>query len=158
MLFRSGSQSLIEILADWLETALREKVFHWIRPLGRVFNVPHGAVFAGDLADRTLEDQTEALAFAPEALGESQAFLTSARRNDEGDTSTYLAGTTQLRSLAFLIDHCIVHGHTMAVLDPTGSNILARATGPLGPGVAPAWLKRRAAPAGACYTLTCRGD
>jgi len=156
---RPGSRSVIEILADWLGLVLREKIYLWIPPLGRAFHVPRGASFAGDFAAKTLEDQTEALALAPEEFAQAQPILTPARRNDEGDTSTYGTGTTRLRSLLFLVDHCIVLGHTMSVLDPTGATVLARAAGPLGPGmIFPAILKRRTAPSGACYTISCGGD
>ncbi len=155
---RPRSKSPIEIASDWTETVLRQKIFEWIAPLGRAFNVPRGASFAGDFADKTLEDKTEDLAFAPEDLAQLDRVLRVAKRNDEGDTSTYATGTTKLRSLLYVIDHCIVLGHTMTALDPSGSRILARETGILASGAAPAILNSRAAPTGACYTLTCRGE
>ncbi len=156
---RPKPQTLGEIIGDWLETVLRQKIFEWIGPLGRAFNMPRGFAFAGDFAVRTFEDQTEDLALTPDDLAQAQAVLTPARRNDAGDTSTYQEGRTQLRSLLYLVDHCVILGHSMTVLDQKSSMALARTAGPLLPDMAtPARLKRRAAPAGACYTLSCQGD
>ncbi len=153
------SQSPVEILLNWAQRVLRRKVFEWIPPLGRALNVPLGASFAGDFADKVLEDRIEVLALAPEDLEEAMAVLRPAMRNDAGDVSTYPEGQTRIRSRAFRIDHCIVTGHTMMVLDKSRARVLTRETGPVDWEKAqPMRLKPRPAPTGACYTLTCQGD
>ena len=153
------SQSPIEILVNWAQRVLRRKVFEWIPALGRALNVPLGASFAGDFADKVLEDRIEVLALAPGDLDEAMTVLRPAMRNDAGDVSTYPQGQTRLRSLLLRIDHCIVTGHTMMVLDKSGGRVLTHQTGPVDWEKAqPTRLKPRPAPAGACYTLTCHGD
>jgi len=153
------SQAPLEILINWAQRVLRRKLFEWIPALGRALNAPRHASFAGDFADKRLEDQIEGLALAPDALDQAMAVLRPAMRNDGGDVSTYPAGQSRLRSLLFKIDHCSVAGHTMMVLDKSGAHVLTRNTGPVDWETAqPARLKPRPAPAGACYTLTCQGN
>ena len=153
------SQSPVEILLIWAQRVLRRKIFEWTPALGRALNVPLGASFAGDFADKVLEDQIELLAIAPEDLDEAMIVLRPAMRNDAGEVSTYPQGVSRLRSLLLRIDHCTITGHTMMVLDKSGGRVLTHQTGPVDWEKAqPRRLKPRPAPAGACYTLTCQGD
>ena len=84
--------------------------------------------------------------------------LLPAMINDAGETSTYPTGRTPLRSVLYRVDHCIVTGNTMMVIDESGSSVLK-----LWPGDAnwneakPAILKRRKAPPGPFYTVTSNG-
>ena len=153
------SQAPLEIVSGWVELLWRQKIFEWFPALARAFNMPLRACFSGEFASVTLEDQIEELAFAPGDLDQAMVVLTPARRNDAGDTSTYPAGRSSLRSLAFRIDHCAIVGHTMMVLDKSGACVLAREPGSVDwARNRPALLKARAAPAGAFYTLTSQGD
>jgi len=153
------SQSPVEILLNWAQQVLRRKLFEWIPALGRALNVPLSAAFAGDFADRTLEDQIELVALSPDDLDPAMTVLRPAMRNDDGDVSTYPQGASRLRSLFLRIDHCIVTGHTMMVLDRSRARVLTRETGPVDWEKAqPLRLKPRLAPPGVCYTLTCQGD
>ena len=146
------------LAAAWLRQNLVRVLCHATPGLGRLLNFPRQARFAGDFADVVLEDQIEQLALTPEDLDQARPLLTRAMVHDEGDVSTYPQGRTSLRSMAFRIDHCIVTGHTMMVLDRTGRSVLARADGPAPWGVSMlALLKRRAAPQGCVYVLTCHG-
>ena len=131
------SQSPVEILLNWAQRVLRRKVFEWIPALGRALNVPLGASFAGDFADKVLEDRIELVTLAPEDLDEAMIVLRPAMRNDDGDVSTYPQGASRLRSLFLRIDHCIVTGHTMMVLDKSGGRVLTHQTGPVD------WEKRQ---------------
>jgi len=153
------SQSPVEILLNWAQQVLRRKLFEWIPALGRALNVPLSAAFAGDFADRTLEDQIELVALSPDDLDPAMTVLRPAMRNDAGDVSTYPQGASRLRSLLLRIDHCTVTGHTMMVLDRSRARVLTRETGPVDWEKAqPLRLKPRLAPPGVCYTLTCQGD
>ncbi len=146
------------LAAAWLRQNLVRVLCHATPGLDRLLNFPRQARFAGDFADVVLEDQIEQLALTPEDLDQARPLLTRAMVHDGGDVSTYPQGRTSLRSMAFRIDHCIVTGHTMMVLDRTGRSVLSRADGPAPWGVSMlALLKRRAAPQGCVYVLTCHG-
>ena len=142
----------------WIRWTLCRKLFQWIPRLGRAFNFPLKTSFAGDFAQEVLENEEQELAFTPDDLEQAQRILLPAMANDAGDTSTYPSGRTRLRSMLFKIDHCIVTGHTMMVLDRTGASVMK-----LGPGAStwndakPKLLKRREAPSGSFYTLGCNG-
>ncbi len=146
------------IVCRWLGNDLGRILCQSIPGLGRLLNFPIRAGFAGDFASEVLEDRIEELALEPEALEQAMTILTRAMVHDAGDTSTYPQGRTSLRSLLFKIDHCIVTGHSMMVLDRTGRCVLTRADGPVPwDEVKFAFLKRRAPPEGCVYVLTSHG-
>lgn len=142
----------------WIRWTLGRKLVQWMPPLGRAFNLPLKTSFAGDFAKEVLENEEQELSFAPEELDMARSILPPAMTNDAGDTSTYPFGRTRLRSMLFKIDHCIVTGHNMMVLDQTGASVMK-----LSPGASnwndakPKLLKRREAPSGTFYTLTDNG-
>jgi hypothetical protein len=152
------SQARLMFTSRWIRWAICRQLCQWAPSLGRALNFPLHASFAGGFADQVLEDETQELAFAAEDLDRAKAVLLPAMANDCGDTSTFPSGRSELRSLLFRIDHCIVSGHTMMVLDRTGGTVLALGSGPANWNEAkPKLLKRRAAPDGAFFTLTCNG-
>ena len=139
----------------WIRWALFRQICKWIPALGRGLNFPLKTSFVGDFAQSVIEDEVQELAFAPEDLETAQRILLPAMINDAGETSTYPTGRTPLRSVLYRVDHCIVTGNTMMVIDESGSSVLK-----LWPGDAnwneakPAILKRRKAPPGPFYTVT----
>ena len=142
----------------WIRWALCWKLFEWIPSLGRALNFPLQATFAGEFADVVLEDEAQELAFSPEALEQAKVVLLRAMANDYGDTSTYPEGRSGLRSLLFKINQCIVIGNTMMVLDRSGGSVVALGAGRSNWNSAkPRLLRRRAAPEGSFFTLTCNG-
>ena len=152
------SQARLMFTSRWIRWALCRKLCQWWPSLGHTLNFPLQAAFAGGFADAVLEDETQELAFAADDLEQAKAVLMSAAANDCGDVSTYASGSSTLRSFLFRIDHCIVSGHTMTVLDRTGGTVLALGTGSANWNEAkPTLLKRRAAPEGSFFTLTGNG-
>ena len=152
------SQARLMFTSRWIRWAICRKLCQWWPSLGHTLNFPLQAAFAGGFAEAVLEDETQELAFAADDLEQAKAVLMSAAANDCGDVSTYASGSSTLRSFLFRIDHCIVSGHTMTVLDRTGGTVLALGTGSANWNEAkPTLLKRRAAPEGSFFTLTGNG-
>ena len=142
----------------WIRWALCHKLSQWMPALGRAFNFPLKTSFAGDFANAVLEDEEQELAFEPDGLEAARSILLAAMANDAGDTSTYPSGRTRLRSILFRIDHCVVTGHTMMVMDRSGASVINLRTGVSNWNEAkPTLLRRRKAPSGTFYTLTCNG-
>ena len=138
--------------------AIFRQFCQWMPGLGKTFNFPVKRSCASDFASTVLEDEVQELALAPEDLEQARSILMSSMAKDAGDTSTYPTGRSKLRSKAFKIDHCVVTGHTMMVLDISGASVLDQVTGPMTCDQAqPTLLKHRRAPTGTFYTLTCRG-
>lgn len=153
-----GSHAPFKFPKGWIQWAICRQLSQWMPSLGRAFNFPWKTSFAGDFANVVLEDEEHALSFTPTNLEQVQDVLLSARANDAGDTSTYATGSTKLRSLICRIDHCVVTGHKMMVLDSSGASILNPLTGSETLiEIKPSLLKRRDAPQGTFYTLTCNG-
>ncbi len=142
----------------WIRWALFRQLCKWVPALGRSLNFPLKTSFVGEFAHSVVEDEMQELAFAPEDLELARNVLLAAMANDAGDTSTYPTGKTPLRSVLFRVDHCIVTGNTMMVMDESGSSVLK-----LWPGDAnwneakPALLKSRRAPPAPAYTVTSNG-
>jgi len=152
------SPARLMLTSRWIRWALFRKLSQWMPSLGRAFNFPLKASFAGDYATAVLEDEVQELAFEPDAHEEARKILLPAMANDAGDTSTYPSGRTTLRSMLFRVDHCVVTGHTMMVLDRSGASVMKPWPGASNWNEAkPTLLKRRQAPAGAIYALTCNG-
>jgi len=142
----------------WIRWALCRKLSQWMPGLGRAFNFPLKTSFAGDFANAVLEDEEQELAFEPDGLEAARSILLAAMANDAGDTSTYPSGRTRLRSMLFRIDHCVVTGHTMMVMDRSGASVIKLWAGDSNWNEAkPTLLRRRQAPSGTFYTLTCNG-
>lgn len=142
----------------WIRWALCHKLSQWMPALGRAFNFPLKSSFAGDFANAVLEDEEQELAFEPDGLEAARSILLAAMANDAGDTSTYPSGRTRLRSILFRIDHCVVTGHTMMVMDRSGASVIKLWAGDSNWNEAkPTLLRRRQAPSGTFYTLTCNG-
>ena len=142
----------------WIRWALCHKLSQWMPALGRAFNFPLKTSFAGDFANAVLEDEEQELAFEPDGLEAARSILLAAMANDAGGTSTYPSGRTRLRSILFRIDHCVVTGHTMMVMDRSGASVINLRTGVSNWNEAkPTLLRRRKAPPGTFYTLTCNG-
>jgi len=152
------SPARLMFTSRWIRWALCRKLSQWMPSLGRALNFPLKTSFAGDFANAVLEDEEQELSFEPGDLGEAQRILLPAMANDAGDTSSYPSGRTRLRSLLFRLDHCVVTGHTMMVLDRSGASVMKMWTGDSNWNEAkPTLLRRRQAPSGAFYTLTCNG-
>ena len=142
----------------WIRWALFRRLFQWAPGLARTFNFPLQASLARDFADEVLVDVEEDLAFAAEDLESAKAVLLPAMSNDHGDTSTYPSGRSRLRSLLLRIHHCTILGHTMSLVDKTGVTRLGLYTGPSNWNASkPRLLRRRTAPAGSLFVLTCNG-
>ena len=142
----------------WIRWALFRRLFQWAPGLARTFNFPLQASLARDFADEVLVDEEEDLAFAAEDLESAKVVLLPAMSNDHGDTSTYPSGRSRLRSLLLRIHHCAVLGHTMSLVDKTGATRLGLYAGPSNWNASkPRLLRRRTAPAGSLFVLTCNG-
>ena len=146
------------LTSRWIRWALCRKLSQWMPSLGRAFNFPLKTSFAGDFATAILEDEEQELAFEPDGLEEARSILLPAMANDAGDTSAYLTGRTRLRSMFFRVDHCVVAGHTMMVMDQSGASVMKPWGGDSNWNEAkPTLLRRLQAPSGTFYTLTCNG-
>jgi hypothetical protein len=146
------------LTSRWIRSGLWRKLSQWIPSLGRAFNFPVKTSFAGDFATAVLEDEEQEMAFEADGLEEALSILQPAMANDAGDTSAYPSGRTTLRSTLFRMDHCVVTGHTMMVLDRSGASVMKPWRGDSNWNEAkPTLLRRLQAPSGTFYTLTCNG-
>jgi len=126
--------------------------------VGRAFNFPLREAFVGDYANAVLEDSEQQIALAPDGLDMAPSILKPAMLKDVGDTSTYSSGCSKVRSLLLRIEHCIVLGRSMKVLERSGSVILSLADAQADQAtIKPSFLETREAPEGSFYTLTCDG-
>ena len=127
--------------------------------LGRAFNFPLHEAFVGAYANAALEDGEQQIALTAHDLDTVRSILQSAMPNDTGDTSTYPYGYSKARSLLLKIEHCIVLGNSMKVLEASGACILGLTQGQSNQStITPSILRSRVAPEGSFYTLSCDDD
>ena len=131
----------------------------WFPGLGRAFNFPLHECYVGAYADVVLEDSEHQIAFTGPDLDLVRSILQAAMLNDAGDTSAYSSGRSRVRSLLYKIDHCVVLGRSMTVLEKSGAFILGLAeVQSYQTTIKPSILKTRKAPEGSFYPLSCNGD
>ena len=153
------SQPPLMIIMNRIGWGLCRALCRWFPGLGRAFNFPLREAFVGAYANAVLEDSEQPIALAPDGLDTARSILKPAMLNDVGDTSTYPAGCSKVRSLLLKIEHCIVLGNSMKVLEGSGAFILGLAHAQSDQvAIKPSVLKTRDAPEGSFYTLTCGGD
>lgn len=153
------SQPPLMILMNRVGWGLCRALCRLFPALGRAFNFPLREVFVGAYAQAALEDSEQEVALTPDGLDAARSILKPAMLNDVNDPSTYLSGCSKVRSLLLKIEHCIVLGSSMKVLERSGACILALADAQAHQAeIKPSVLKTREAPDGSFYTLTCEGD
>ena len=156
---RRKSQPPLLILLNRFGWGLCRRLCRWFPGLGRVFNFPLREAFVGAYANSVLEDSEQHIALTADGDDVAGSKLNPATPNNPGDQFTDLAGGSRVRSLLLKIEHCIVLGRGMKVLDESGAFILALTSAPSDQTeLKPSVLKTRDAPEGSFYTLTCGGD